>query len=243
MERVQKIIASSGFCSRRKAEELIKEGKVTVNGEPIEIGRSADSSTDKIQINGASLPKQSKYYFAFYKPVGVETTLSDPKGRKTVADFLPNVNARLYPVGRLDYFSEGLLFLTNDGEFSNKVMHPRYEINKTYIGMVDKPVSHDDVQKLRRGVNLSDGKTWPAKVFLKGKKSTLFEMTIHEGRNRIIRRMFAKLGYKVKQLKRIKIGIVSLGNLKRGAFRELTQSEVRFFMKLVSSAPVRAQQK
>tara|TARA_Y100000310_G_C20633200_1_gene789745 strand:+ start:816 stop:1499 length:684 start_codon:yes stop_codon:yes gene_type:complete len=220
MDRVQKLLSNYGYISRRKAEEIIKEGRVKVNGKVISIGDKA-SEDDKIYVDGKLVKKQEKVYIMFYKPLGCVTALTDPQ-YKTVMDFI-NVKERVFPIGRLDYNSSGLLLLTNDGDFANKVMHPRYEVNKTYMAEVNNPISYNKIKLIEQGIRLEGEKTAPAQVKKHG--LTLIEITIHEGKNRIIRKMLEELEFKVISLKRIKIGNLELGNLKPEEYRNLTEKD------------------
>ena len=211
MERVQKILSNWGYCSRRKAEKLIEEGKVKVNGKTISLGDKAEE-TDKITVDGEKVSRPNKIYIKFHKPLGCVTALEDPH-KKTIMDYI-KIKDRIFPVGRLDYNTSGLLLLTNDGDWANKIAHPRYEVKKTYIAELETDISNKDVTQLRRGVKLRDGLTKPALV--EKLSPTKLEIKIHEGRNRIIRRMLKVLGYSVKSLKRVQIGDIKLGRLKVG---------------------------
>ncbi len=213
MHRVQKLLSNYGYCSRRKAEEIIKQGRVRVNDKLITIGDKA-SEEDKIYVDDKLVEKEKKVYLMFNKPVKCVTALNDNKF-KTVMDYI-KIKERVFPIGRLDYLTSGLLLLTNDGDFANKIMHPRYEIKKTYRVEVDKKISGDSIKKIVEGIELEDGKTSPAKV--KRIKDNIIEITIHEGKNRIIRRMIKALGYRMKSLERIKIGELGLSGLKPGKF-------------------------
>lgn len=230
MERLQKIIANSGYCSRRKAEELIKQGKVKVNGEVVsELGVKA-SYGDTVTINGKALKREEKEYILLYKPRGVVTTSDDEKGRKTVLDIVDSDN-RLYPVGRLDYDTSGALLLTNDGELTNLLIHPRNHVEKVYMVKIDDVVDPHLVKSLENGV-LIDGKmTGKAKVKIKKidkrKKSSLIMLTIYEGRNHQVKKMFESIGYNVSKLKREVFAGLDLHSLKSGEYRHLTIKEVK----------------
>ncbi|MED3624897.1 23S rRNA pseudouridine(2605) synthase RluB [Neobacillus thermocopriae] len=231
MERLQKVIARAGIASRRKAEELIKEGKVRVNGKVVtELGTKVTPS-DKVEVNGIPIEKEEPVYFLLYKPRGVISSVSDDKGRKVVTDFFPEVKERIFPIGRLDYDTSGLLLLTNDGEFANLLMHPRNEIEKVYVAKVKGIPLREKLKKLEKGIWLDDGKTAPAKVKLlsadKKKQTAIIEITIHEGRNRQVRRMFEAIGHEVIKLKRERYGFLTMNGLKAGEARELTPHEVK----------------
>lgn len=234
LQRVQKIIANAGICSRRKAEELIEQSKVRVNGNIIKIGNKADSLRDKIVVEGRELKVSRKEYVAFNKPADCLTTLLDPKGRKTIFEYL-HFKERMIPVGRLDFKTEGLLLLTNDGDFANKVMHPRYEVDKTYRVFLDRKMEFKDLQNLREGVEIEDEqgkiKTKPVRANYASENKDVVDIIIHEGQNRIVRRMMTQLGYGVKRLIRTKVGIVELGELGIGRYRRLGYSEIRWFLK------------
>ncbi len=232
LQRVQKIIANAGICSRRKAEDLIKDGKVKVNGKLITIGDSAEPMKDIILVDGKRLQKVSKIYLAFNKPPDCLTTLDDPKGRKTIMDYV-KMRERIIPVGRLDFKTQGLLFLTNDGDFANHVMHPRYEVEKTYMVFLDLPFSLESLKRVKEGLELEDVKTKPALVRYMSPKKDVIEITIHQGNNRIVRRMMTQLGYKVNRLIRTKIGNVDLGSLPLGKTRKLSHKEVTEFLQFV----------
>ena len=232
MERLQKVIAYAGIASRRKAEQLIVEGKVKVNGKVVrELGTKV-SNSDTIEVEGVKLEKEDKVYFLLYKPKGYISAVTDDKGRKTVVDiFKKRVPERIFPVGRLDYDTTGLLLLTNDGEFSYQLTHPKFKIDKTYIARVKGVPTIDGLKKLQRGIKLEDGKTAPAKVsmtsFDEQAGKAICEITIHEGRNRQVRRMFEAIGTPVVKLKRERFAFLDLGNLKPGEYRELTKHEVK----------------
>jgi 23S rRNA pseudouridine2605 synthase len=232
LERLQKILAQAGIASRRKCEELILSGVVEVNGEKVTtLGVKADPAADVITVNGKPIKGEKKLYLMMNKVKGVITSASDPKGRKIVTDYLPGIKERVYPVGRLDYDTEGLLLLTNDGEFANLLTHPKHHVPKTYHATV-KGVPHGSaLEKLQRGIQLEDGMTAPAEVeyhdVAADDKEATISITIYEGRNRQVRRMFEAIGHKVVRLKRIKFGDVGLQGLGRGKYRHLTPQEVQ----------------
>lgn len=228
-ERIQKIIAKVGITSRRKAEELIIEGLVTVNGKRAVIGMKADLGKDHIKVNGKLIgAAEGKVYMAFNKPAGVLTAMSDVEGRPTVGDFLKRIRKQVFPVGRLDYNSEGLLLLSNDGDFANTVLHPKNKIPKTYRVKVDGFPDEKDIATLENGIRLDDGMTAPAKIRIvkEMKANTWLDIIIHEGRKRQVRRMFERVGHSVIRLMRIKISSLRLGSLKAGEYRYLTNDEL-----------------
>ncbi|GMK37902.1 hypothetical protein PCCS19_09560 [Paenibacillus sp. CCS19] len=231
LERLQKILAQAGIASRRKCEELILTGQVEVNGVQVTtLGAKADPNEDVITVNGKPIETEAKLYIMLNKPKGVITSASDPQGRKVVSDFLSGIKQRVYPIGRLDYDTEGLLLLTNDGEFANLLTHPKHHVPKTYLASVDGVPHGEKLDQLRKGVELEDGMTAPAEVEYQdihpeNKESTI-RITIYEGRNRQVRRMFDAVGHPVTRLKRVKFGELGLQNLKRGGWRPLTPKEV-----------------
>lgn len=231
MERLQKVIAHAGIASRRKAEELIQEGKVKVNGKVIkELGVKV-TPQDKIEVQGVPVEREEPVYFVLYKPRGVISSVSDDKGRKVVTDYFPFIKERIYPVGRLDYDTSGLLIMTNDGEFANNLMHPTSHVDKVYIAKVKGIPSREAIRSLERGIKLEDGKTAPAKIKMismeRTKQTAIFEVIIHEGRNRQVRRMFEAIGHPVMKLKRERYGSLTLQGLQAGEARELTPHEVK----------------
>lgn len=239
LERLQKILAQAGVASRRKCEELILSGAVQVNGQTVtELGTKADPTEDVISVNGKIVQGENKLYLMFNKPKGVITSAKDPEGRKIVSDFLKGIKERVYPVGRLDYDTEGLLLLTNDGQFANMLTHPKHHVPKTYLATV-KGVPHGaELDKLARGIQLEDGMTAPAEVEYydvdpESKYATI-TITIHEGRNRQVRRMFEAIGHPVIRLKRTRFGELGLHNLQRGKFRQLTPKEVKDLLAIAS---------
>ncbi len=226
MERLQKLIARAGVCSRRAAEDLITAGRVTVDGQIVrELGAKADTN-QKICVDGKPLHFDTeKIYLLLNKPRGYVSTAHDDRGRKTVLDLLgENFRGRVYPVGRLDLNSEGLLILTNDGDLTNALIHPRYEVAKTYRAKISGDVTEEKLDRLRAGIELDDGLTAPAEVYLLDADTV--EVTIHEGRNRQVRRMFAAVGCDVKRLRRIRFAGLTLDGLKVGKWRSLTAAEV-----------------
>jgi 23S rRNA pseudouridine2605 synthase len=227
-ERIQKIIANCGLCSRRKAEDLIRQLKVTVNGRPALIGDKADVDRDRILVEGRPLRLPPKRYLLLNKPIGVETTLKSESGKPTVIS-LTGVRERLIPAGRLDVDSSGLVILTNDGELANRIMHPRYPIDKVYFVKVRDIVPEDKLEILRKGVKLDDGfVTSPAdvKVTKIASKTTWINMKLSEGKKRQIRRMFDAIGFKILDLQRTRIGNLTPKGLKPGAHRDLKRKEV-----------------
>jgi 23S rRNA pseudouridine2605 synthase len=233
LERLQKIIAASGVASRRKAEELIAARRVTLNGEVVtELGTKADPDQDKISIDGAPLPGREQFlYFALYKPKGYVTTVNDPQGRPTVMDLMKGVAERVYPVGRLDYASEGLLLMTNDGALAQKLTKAGSHVSKTYLVKVSGKPDEKALARLRAGVaiELDDGrrvKTSPASIRLaEDAANSWYEVVLIEGRNRQIRRMFERVGHRVEKIRRVKLGTLSL-DIPPGKFRPLTRKEV-----------------
>lgn len=227
-ERLQKIISSSGVCSRRAAEKLISEGKVCVNGLVASLGESADPEADEILVEGKRLSvKDERAYIMLNKPRGFVTTLSDEKGRKTVAELVSDCGKRVYPVGRLDMDSEGLLIFTDDGEFANALMHPRFEINKTYETLVSGN-AEKAMPVLCSALEIDGYKIKPARVEILGKEGdkTLLSITIHEGRNRQVRKMCEIASLRVHRLKRVSEGPLKLGNLPVGKWRPLNENEM-----------------
>lgn len=230
MERLQKIIANSGYTSRRKAEELILNGHVSVNGKMVtELGIKVNPN-DIILIDGEQILQSQKMYFLLNKPRGVITSTKDDKGRKTVMDLI-NSSVRVYPVGRLDYDTTGALLLTNDGELANLLMHPSKHIDKVYIAKVKGLIGKKEIQKLSNGVYIDGVKTskGKARILKYDKKSdtSIVELTIHEGRNHQVKKMFESIGYFVLKLKREKIAFLDIKNLKSGEYRLLTPKEVK----------------
>ena len=238
MERLQKVIAEAGYASRRKAEELIKAGKVYVNGEKVtEMGFKVNGN-DIIDINGKPLKKEEKEYYLLNKPRGVVTTTSDDKDRKVVTDLIETTK-RIYPIGRLDYDTTGALILTNDGELTNLLNHPSSEIQKVYVAKIEGIVEPYKVKKLSDGVIVDGKKTSKAKVRIKklDKKNdaSYIELTIHEGRNHQVKKMFEAIGYNVIKLKREKYAFLDVNSLKSGEYRKLNTKEVKSLYALCNS--------
>ncbi len=228
-ERLQKVLAHAGLGSRRAMEELIAAGRVKVNGRRAQLGARVDPENDQVEVDGSRVPLQQELlHYMLNKPVGVVSTASDPEGRQTVLDLL-DLPARVWPVGRLDTDSEGLLVVTNDGELTHRLTHPRYEVPKTYLAEVKGTAGSRAIKQLIAGVELEDGMTKRAKVSLleATRGGTLLEITITEGRNRQVRRMCEAVGHPVKRLVRTTLGPLQLGRLKPGTFRKLSLEEVR----------------
>lgn len=230
MERLQKVIAEAGIASRRKAEELIKDGKVKVNGKVItELGTKVDNK-DIIEVNNKLIEKELKEYYLLNKPRGVITSTSDDKGRKTVIDLI-NTDARIYPVGRLDYDTTGALLLTNDGEFANILTHPKNNIDKVYLAKLNGIIKGEQINKLKDGVILDNVLVKPSRVKLKktdpSKNTSMVEIIIHEGKNHEVKRLFESVGFLVDKLTRERIGIFNLEGLKSGEYRKLTTKEIQ----------------
>ncbi len=244
MERIQKILSRAGVASRRKAEQMILDGRVTVNGDQIrQLGAKADFSRDHIKVDGKLVrPAKEIYHLAMNKPRGYVTTTFDPEGRPKVIDLLKGVHARVYPVGRLDFNSEGLLLLTNDGDFAQLIMSAGPEIPKTYWVKVSGKPPEEKIEKLRRGVMLDGRPTAPAQVrLLRDAENPWYEVVLTEGRQNQIRRMFSRIGFLVEKLKRVKIGFLELGNLPTGVTRGLTPQEVDRFRK-IKKRPAKSEQ-
>ena len=240
MERIQKVIANYGYCSRRKAEELIKQKKVSVNGNIVDKLGMLVSNKDEIIIEGNLLTKEKQFeYYLLNKPRGVVSTTNDEHNRKTVVDLI-DTKTRIYPIGRLDYDTTGLILLTNDGDLANKLMHPSSNIDKTYIAKIKGIITGYDIKRLRDGVIIDNVKTSKAKVKLKEidkkKETSLVELTIHEGKNHQVKKMFEALGYKVDKLTRIKYTIFDIKELKTGEYRKLTKKEINILYNLVNQA-------
>jgi len=228
--RLQKLLAQSGVASRRTCEELMLAGEVVVDGEVVtRLGTKVDPHTAVIRVSGRRLPPISPHvYLVLNKPRGVVSTMSDPEGRRTLSDVVADRPERLFHVGRLDTDTSGLLLLTNDGDFAHRVAHPSFEVDKTYVAEVDGEVTRATLQQLRDGVTLEDGPVAvsAAKVVTQGAGKSIVELVIHEGRNRIVRRLLDRVGHPVRQLTRTAIGPVVIGQLRSGDLRDLTLDEL-----------------
>lgn len=231
MMRLQKYLALSGVASRRASEKLIAEGHVAVNGQVVtEMGVQVDETADRVTVDGAPVAlEEEKHYIAYYKPIGEVTTVTDPEGRATVMDKFRDYPVRLYPVGRLDYDSEGLLLLTNDGDMMQRLLHPSHEVEKVYLAKVSNQVTEEELRRLRAGVSLDGRMTSPANVRLVRREAfaSVVLVSIHEGRNRQVRRMFEAVGHQVVALKRVGFGPIRLLDLPRGQWRRLNEVEVK----------------
>ncbi|MFI5304771.1 MAG: pseudouridine synthase [Nitrospiria bacterium] len=236
LERLQKIISTAGIASRRKAEEYITEGLVTVNGKVVtELGSKADPDRDHIKVNGKLInPQQTKVCILLNKPRNYITSLRDPEGRPTVLSLLKGIKGRVYPIGRLDYDTEGLLLLTNDGDLANALMHPKNEIQKTYQVKVKGVLEEEEIRRLAEGVVLFGKRTAPATVKKLGKteENSWIEMKIHEGKNRQIKKMLFKLNHPVLKIKRVRYAFLDLNDLPSGMFRYLDSNEIKKLKKL-----------
>lgn len=229
--RLNKYIAQAGLASRRKADELTINGNVKINGLTVKTPGCDVKEGDVVEVNGNVIePAQKKEYVAVNKPWGYITSTSDEKGRPTVNDLVADIDARLFPVGRLDYNTTGILIMTNDGDLAYHLTHPKHEVTKTYRARVAGVLSNDRIARLRRGVDIGGFVTSPAKVQVvhQAERSTVVDITIHEGKNRQVRKMFAAVGNKVQELQRIAIGEIPLGRLKEGHYRKLTAQEISY---------------
>ena len=230
--RLNKYLAAAGLASRRSSESLIQEGRVTINGHVMrDLSTVVDTEIDQVEVDGRPVYVKTKdVYILLHKPLNFVTTVKDEKGRDSVVD-LVKTGERIYPVGRLDYDTTGLLILTNDGELAYRLAHPKYGVEKTYIARLNKKINDHDLQQLRRGIQLVDGKTAPCRARKLGKE--IVELAIHEGKNKQVKRMFRKLGFKVIELHRAAYGSLQLGKLKYGQWRNLKPAEVLGLKKLV----------
>jgi 23S rRNA pseudouridine2605 synthase len=228
--RLHKLLSEAGVASRRGGEDLIRAGKVSVNGQVIrELGFKADPAADKIKVDGKPIPHLApKVYYLLYKPRGVITSLHDPEGRPTIKDFIPRIKVKVFPVGRLDYDAEGLLVLTNDGDLAERLSHPRYGVARTYLVKVKGILTAQEMKRIEKGVKLADGMSPAMKIapLRKLQKNSWLKVTLHEGRNRVIKRTFEAIQHPVLQLKRISFGPLTLEGLRPGAYRSLTPEEI-----------------
>ncbi|MBV8817219.1 MAG: rRNA pseudouridine synthase [Acidobacteriaceae bacterium] len=235
-ERLQKILAQAGVASRRKAEEMITAGLVTVNGKVItELGSKADLETDHIKVNGKRLHAPDRLlYFVLNKPKACVTTMDDPEGRPTVMDLVRGVKGRIFPVGRLDYQTEGLLLLTNDGEFANRITSPKFHVPKTYVAKIKGHLTPEQEEQFRNGISLSGRRTAPAGLkLIRDAENPWYEVTLVEGRQNQIRLMFKHFGHLVEKLKRVKVGFLALGPVRPGEMRPLTSAELAKFRRVL----------
>ncbi|MBX5436156.1 MAG: rRNA pseudouridine synthase [Alicyclobacillaceae bacterium] len=228
MERLQKVLAQAGAASRRKCEELIRNGRVRVDGEVCTVlGTKVDPRVQRIEVDGRPIVVEPKVCLMLHKPTSYVTTVADPQGRRTVMEFVKEVTQRVYPVGRLDYATSGLLLFTNDGELTHRLLHPSREIDKVYRATVIGMPDEETLARLAAGVDLEDGRTSPAhvQVLRLDVKESVLELTIHEGRHHQVRRMLETVGHPVKRLKRVKFGPLELGDMRPGEWRWLTEAE------------------
>lgn len=233
--RLQKYIASCGVTSRRKAEELIKQGRVKVNGKTIDQMGQVVNENDQIELDGVVItPDKEKVYYMLNKPTGYITSAADEQGRPTVIDLVSSIDVRVFPVGRLDYNTSGLLLLTNDGQMAYKLMHPQHEIKKIYIATIQGNITSKDINLLSKGVDIGGYITAgaSAKILNQKNNTSKVEIIIHEGKNRQVRKMFKAVGYKVLELERIAIGEIKLTRLKKGDYRKLNKKEMEYLFQL-----------
>ena len=230
--RIAKFMAAAGVASRRKLEELIRKGMVKVNGSYVyNPATNVNPEIDQIYVSGRKIQiPDEKIYIMLNKPLGCVSTCADDKGRRTVLDYIKGIDQRIYPIGRLDFTTEGLLLLTNDGDLANKLMHPSHEVSKRYYVVVDSYVSPEEIKQLEHGVVIEGGKTAPARIKVMNAQEGRTELTIiiHEGRNRQVRHMFETIDKRVVFLKRISVGDINLGPLKKGEYRFLTKEEINY---------------
>ena len=239
--RLNKFLSEAGVASRRKAEKLILEGKVKVNGEVVtNLATKVDPQKDIVEVEGRVVKPQRKRYIILNKPCCYLTQLgSSPDGRKTIQELIKDIPERVFPVGRLDYNTEGLLILTNDGELANRILHPKYKLPKVYLALVEGKVSVNTLKKMKKGIELEDGFAKPddVRIVRYEGKNTLLEITFHEGRKHIVKRFLANFGHKVKRLKRIAIGPIKLGKLSPGKWRDMNKGELALLFKAVGLKP------
>jgi 23S rRNA pseudouridine2605 synthase len=244
LERIQKILAKAGVASRREAERMLTDRRITVNGRAIDtLGFKADPAKDHIKVDGKRIkPFGPKVTFVLHKPRGYVSTVQDPQGRPTVLDLLKRSRERVYPVGRLDFDAEGLLLLSNDGDLTQVLSHPRFAVPRTYLVKVAEVPDEKDLERLRRGVMLEDGRATAVSVTLlrRTEKNCWAQIVVREGRNRLVKRMFLAIGHSVLKLKRVAFGPIRLGNLPAGHFRKLTAEELDKIEKMIAERDSRA---
>lgn len=240
MVRLQKYLAECGIASRRNAEKLVEAGRVTVNGKTATLGQSVNAQSDKVELDGQEVTPEKHVYIVLNKPRGVVTTAKDTHGRKTVLDYTNGAGARVFPVGRLDLDVEGALLLTNDGDLAHRLMHPKFEVEKTYLAWVAGRMLLETAAKLAKGVELEDGQTAPAKIAILKQRhdNTLVRLTLHEGRKREVKRMCEAVGHPVKTLRRVEFAGVDVTGLRTGEWRYLSHKEIQTLRKLVKDTPV-----
>jgi len=241
-ERLQKILAKAGICSRRTAEEWIKAGRVRVDGRPVtEMGQKFDLARHRITVDGRPLqPSENKITLLLNKPLGYVTTMRDPQGRPIVSTLVKDLGLRLFPVGRLDIDTEGALLMTNDGDLAQQLLHPKFEINRTYQAVIRGRITQETVSTLERGILLDERQTWPAKITVlrNSEDTTTVRCVIHEGRKRQVRRMFDAVGHPVIALKRVAYGSLQLGSLPSGAYRILTANDMKLLFSAAKSPKI-----
>lgn len=238
MIRIQKLLSQAGIASRREAERLIKEGRVSVNGKRVtELGSKVDPDKDRVKVDHKLVLLPKKIYIILNKPKRYITSVQDPEGRPVITDLLPELGSKVFPVGRLDYDTEGLILLTNDGDIAQKLQHPRYKIPRTYLAKIKGTPNEKDLYPITKGIKLDDGLTLPAEVkkIKEGLKNCWVEITVREGKNRLVKRMFERIGFPVLKLIRIRFDGLKLHNLPSGHFRFLNHIEVTRLMKAVLS--------
>jgi len=236
--RIQKLLSQAGIASRREAERLIKEGRVSVNGKRVtELGTKVDPDKDRVKVDHKLVLLPKKIYIILNKPKRYITSVQDPEGRPVITDLLPELGSKVFPVGRLDYDTEGLILLTNDGDIAQKLQHPRYKIPRTYLAKIKGTPNEKDLYPITKGIKLDDGLTLPAEVkkIKEGLKNCWVEITVREGKNRLVKRMFERIGFPVLKLIRIRFDGLKLHNLPSGHFRFLNHIEVTRLMKAVLS--------
>ena len=239
MVRLQKYLADCGICSRREAEKLIGSGRVSVNGTTASLGQSVEPETDRVELDGVEIARERLVYVVLNKPRDVVTTAKDTHGRKTVLDFLESVGARVFPVGRLDMDVEGALLLTNDGELAYRLLHPKFEVEKTYVAWVSGNMEPESVARLERGVELEEGLTAPAraKIVSRRHNSTLIRLTLHEGRKREVKRMCEAVGHPVRRMRRVQFAGIGVNGLRLGEWRHLSAKEIVALKRLAGDEP------